>query len=46
VRCNSNKWRGLTVITTVKYQYTYLIVSLLGHKVINKAPIQSFPKSY
>jgi hypothetical protein len=23
-----------------------LIVSLLGHKVVNKAPTQSFPKSY
>jgi len=43
IRANSG---GLTVIPPVKYPYSYLIVSLFGHKVINKAPIQSFPKSH
>jgi hypothetical protein len=35
IRFNSSEWQGLTVIPTVKYPYTYLIVSLLSHKFIN-----------
>src|SRR5687767_859610 len=38
--------RGLTVISTVKYLYSYLIEPLQGHKVLKKAPIRSSPKSH
>jgi hypothetical protein len=33
----------LTVISTVKYLYSYLTALFLGHKVFNTDPIRSVP---